>query len=133
MERRQNRWVKKYHFVGDWQGKNIKNLLLLLLFVLCQFITFFILFFNASIHLTSVHHAFIHQLSISLIFHLKSITLTIVIISSHHCLSTMIHYGLIAKFCYFQFIIMCYYQSGVSYFVNGASCLGASFMWGELS
>ena len=42
--------------------------------------------------------------------------------------AAILYCSLFAKFCYYQFIVMCYYQSGASYFVNGAS-----FMWGELS
>ena len=32
----------------------------------------------------------------------------------------ILYCSLFAKFCYYQFIIMCYYQSYASYFVNGA-------------
>ena len=40
--------------------------------------------------------------------------------------AAILYCSLFAKFCYYLFIITCYYQSGASYFVIGTSCLGAS-------
>ena len=37
--------------------------------------------------------------------------------------AAILYCSLFAKFCYYQFIIMCYYQCGVSYFLNGMRCL----------
>ena len=40
--------------------------------------------------------------------------------------AAILYCSLFAKFCYYLFIIMCYYQSGANYFVIGASCLRAN-------